>query len=240
MLLKYGDYEHEEGENTVAITRSPVYDRAYRRVRERETWQIRGQLLAASQAALKTAIEDLEEAYAEDGENLRLYHDGGGTVSAHALLAADCELGPLVTGPDYPEGGGAEYAILRSYEITVTGEKAVSAAEEIADYVETLSFSGGGARKRFSSPIEGAPQLYQTAAQTLYVVVQQGSAIGRTGYPTAPSPRFSGANINLPVYEINNRTPERVGDSYYNYEITWRYVMESATPMTGAPNPWLT
>lgn len=231
LTLSYGLYAHAPGETTVTISSTPVFE-AGQRVREKQIWSISGFLRAQTEAAMKTAIQSLILAYSVDGQDLIIKHSDA-SQSAHAIISADTIGGTrVVEGVSFPDGQGAEYAPAgkRSFQISIEAEWFVSSAPELLSFVETLSFEGGAPMFAYTAPIEGSPQIYQTSESSIAICHQSGSAIGRTTWPTPPEPVIEGsgyvvAKRNRPT----RKSPERIGNTLTNYEISWNYEIWSTS-----------
>ena len=87
--------------------------------------------------------------------------------------------------------------------------------------------------------LSGPPQKQLLNEQTTYKCVQSGQAVGNLSYPFFPSPLFPGA-IMPDQTMTEGDSPKRVGaigsPAWVEWPIRWRYVFESATPLSGVPN----
>src|SRR4051812_10427001 len=97
MIFKYGSYTHDAAELTLTIRREPVFCQGNFESAYKESWQGKGFLQAADQAALTTAINALQAAYATHGQNATLYLADGTTATSHALVSANSYTGVRVT-----------------------------------------------------------------------------------------------------------------------------------------------
>jgi hypothetical protein len=241
MYLQYGSYRHATNEAAVTITRQTNWNDGGQALGFTESWHITGFLVAASQAALTTALADLKAAYNRQAQNLSLHLDDG-TLTNHFLNSAQCIGGTRVTeGPTFPEGQGAEYSTFRSYSIVVQGEVA-DPRVRLLTWSESLAFSGGGPMYVHLQPITGLPVKQQVADATTYRVTQSGEAVGRFTYPSPPGPIWPAALLPH-LNQFHQRTPRRSGPigspDYTEFPITWSYSFESAVSLRGNPIRWL-
>lgn len=237
MYLKYGDYTHPQGEPQISIAKQAILSAAGTPVAHRVVFDIQGMLLGSGQADIDGKIEALIEAYSKQNRDLILYRSDGSTASQHSLKVRDTRGGVWVTaGPDFPEGGGAEYANKRTYTVQVSGEIPVSnPSTAIMAYTETLALWGGGPRDRHIETARGTPIKQRLRQRTVYHATQSGSATGYRAYPAAPGPLFGASNL-IETPRITRVSPKWTGTSYTNYQISWEYKFESASPLSGLPN----
>lgn len=236
--VKYGNYQHADGEVEVSIVRTPIESAGGILRAWKERWDLSGWLQAASTTALTTAIRALEQAYSVGGLNLGLYY-GDGTPTAHSLLNADTLGGVRIVEPvHYPTGKGAELATYRQYKLSIEAEVPNLQAGLLL-FIETLSFTGGGPRYKHLELLTGPPQKQLLNEQTVYRCVQSGQAVGNFSYPFFPSPIFPGA-IMPDQTMTEGDSPKRTGaigsPSFVEFPIRWKYVFESASPLSGVPN----
>ena len=241
MILAYGDYRHALGEAALAITRETVYSPQQVPLGVKERWAIAGVLQAADAAALSTAIEALEAAYATPGRDAVLYFDDGTTASSHRLTSASALGGvQVVQPPHFSQGEGAEYTTWRSYSLALEGMFPNSgAATALVNWDETLTFIGGGARWIYLPTLSGAPIKQVVQAQAPQRVVQSGRAVGYGIYPSLSAPLFPLA-LHQETSSLSYKAPKRVGAgsaaANIEYEVAWHYEFESATALSGLPS----
>ena len=83
---------------------------------------LEGEILESTQAAFKTAIEALEDAYAQQGQDAIFYHDDG-TESAHKIISNDTVSGTLVKSVEFHKGDNPEsYATEKAFRIVLEAE----------------------------------------------------------------------------------------------------------------------
>lgn len=242
MQVKYGDYTHSEGEVSLRVDRQTLYNEAELPYAVRETWNLEGVLIQDNESAMDTAVTALDAAYATDGRDLALTLTAGGN-SYLVLDSSACNGGTKVTQrPSFPDFRGAAYTAYLPYSITVAGEVEVTGRNtNVLSFTEQISRSGGGPRFAVRETLDGLPVKQQVRRFTKYIVTQTGSATGLYGYPVPPRAIAPGALIEAP--QITQITPRRRGTGssardYTEYQTTWTYRMESASPVLGGPNIW--
>lgn len=251
MFLKYGSYSHALNEAEVVIQRDLTSGADGNVNLIKEVWTISGELFGASPSAITTAINDLQAAYSENGQDLALCFDDGSN-SAHVLQSAGTKAGNQVKRLIFPQGKGSEYGTHRTYQIVVEAEIPVGPQEGAgvgsnsggssgagtaqhqpsegwaSEWAETLTFSGGGPRFVFLNTLNGLPQRQLVNQATPYKAVQAGKATGLFTWPVAPPPYW-------PVHEqrdqrqISKTSPWEAARTG-KFERTWQYVFSSATP----------
>lgn len=222
MYLKYGSYSHGSNECAIAISKQAIHTPDHGLTAVVERWEIMGELHAATVAALTTAINALEAAYATHGGDLALYEDGG-TITSHAIISNQTNSGTkIVQPPHYPEGKGAEYATFRSYAIVVEAERPVVATGLIS-YAETISTQGtGGPEWGYLLPITGPPQPQVFTQFSIATIVQEGYAVALDAYPLANPPVLPNdeiGSLRRIRYELPRRnSQERISRWSYTFQ----------------------
>ncbi len=237
MYLKWGDYTHPLGEPQIAITRQPILAESGIPVAHRVVWDIQGKLLGTDQADLDHKIAAMQAAYDKQNQDLVLLRSDGETDSQHTLRRADTRGGTwVVAGPSFPEGGGAQYATMRTFQIQIEAEvPVINPHTTFMSFEESLRLSGGGPLFSHVETAFGFPVRQQLRANTTFRATQSGSAIGYRNYPPVPGPLFGFASlVREPV--ITRTSPQRVGTSQHNFRVTWQYEFESAFPLSGLPH----
>lgn len=218
--VKYGSYTHDAGNVKLSISRKSA----------REDWIIEGKL-TGTESELTTKINALIAAYSTNGSTLKLVSSSG-SDSAHVLVGATIET------IEWPDSTSPEYATCRTYRITAWGpinggENTLSPGE--VTFQETLSIEGGGARFVMVATFDG-PRKQEIDGVAPYRAVQSGFSKSQTGYPTPPSPLFA-SDEHVDQRRIEKKGPPRqVAGSTTVYEVSWTYVFESATALSGSPN----
>lgn len=143
----------------------------------------------------------------------------------------------VVQGPDFPAGGGPEFAATRTVRFVVEAEYAVSgSAFLLKSFTERVRYSGGGQVIDFFRPVTGKAVSFTSYVEE-YKCRQEGRAVGWAAYPTPPAAIFPKLLVRNPDYEKGD--PEFKGNLYRNYPISWSYEFGSADPLPfAAPNFW--
>ncbi len=242
MILKYGNYAHQQNEVKLdSIQRSAVRSSGFVRSIT-ETWTISGRIQADTQADLTTALLALESAYYLDGGDLIFYLDDGTTETAHSLKGANTYGGVRVVSPvSYPNGDSAEYSTFRNYSITLEADLIVTAANLI-DYSETLQFKGtGGPEITWVETINTDPVPQMIRPRTVCFCTQSGQLTSASAGYRPPPPRF-------PEYElvkersISYGTPKRIGAGgqlqFTDFPISWSYSFAAGQPFPNVAPVW--
>jgi len=239
IYLEYGDYTHSLGEAAVTIASEALRDGMGEVYGHQVTWTIDGMLsVQTDQDDLLAALEELEEAYSSENQDVKLV-TADGTV-AHSLLTADCLGGTkIITPPSFPQGKGAELGTFRNYRIVITGEKILDPSDLtiLLSFEETVEAAGGGPVYGHIETLSGRPVKQLLRRQSLYRATQVGRAVGLRAYPTAPAAIWPAALVQLG--SSVKRSPRRVSTgNYKGYEVSWQYQFESATQLNGNPRTW--
>lgn len=233
MFFKYGTYQHPDNEvNLTSVSEvSTINDRGLIAFTTRRM-TLRGELIASTQAALRTKINQLESAYSVRGRDAALYHDDG-TISGHSLPSGSSLSGTRVISLSYPDGTAAEYATQRTFEIILEAEYPANGG--VSSWVETLTFLGNGGPTQVYIPLLNGPWQRQVTTQaTSYRAIQSGTAVGLLGYPPVPAPIWP--QFLLPNTRQNVSSPKNAGRRFVDYRISWAYSFEANIPLAGTPN----
>lgn len=199
---------------------------------------LRGFVKGDTQADLKDKIDAIKTTFTADGGDLILYHNDGTTVSSHTLTNAGSLSGVLITsGPDFPSGGGVEYATERNYSVTLECEYPVTNLDGIVAWQEQVRIVGtGGPRRVGVEFLTGAPEIQIVNQQTLMYASQTGSGVGYESYPFFPGPLAALAALeNVDKRSEQVGTPSLMGTEYRNYPIAWAYEFMGATVPAAFP-----
>lgn len=243
MYFQYGGYQHAPGEAQITFATNTILDSQGRPERLRKTISLSGVIVAAGQAAIRTAVEALETAYSRHGFDAGLYHDDG-TPSPHFLSNNQSLTGVRVVSLEFPLGDGTEYATGRSYAITLqadyqpprTATTSIGGNPSTTSFQETLQFMGtGGPRRVLRETLRGFPSTQIAAQRTICRAMQTGSASGLLGVPQAPAPLWPALEVSE-KRELNIIGPQREGASLLNWGVAWSYHFESPRPLFGSPH----
>lgn len=239
MILGYGNYRHANGEVAIVIDKANVLNAAGIALSQEVRWNLQGMLVnqSGNPTTLAGMIRNLENAYSVPNQDLVLFQPDGSTVSSHFLYAGSTLGGVRITKPvSYPQGTGPQGVTYRTYSIEIAALLPLGAETGLSEFHEEIQSSGGGPARGLLEPLMGLPVEQLRKQNTIYRATQQGRAVGFGAYPTIPGPMWPQALITSP--NITMGSPQRVGNSYINWPISWIYQYESANQLSGAPNIW--
>lgn len=232
--LKYGNHTHDLADAAIVINRANTFSKNNKRTGYIETWTIDGFLQADTQNAVGTKIETLKNAYDKDNETaVLLFEDGSETK--HKLDTSASVSGVRVRLVDFPEGRGAEYSTFRSYRIVIDAEFVENAG--ILEFMETLTFSGGGPKFLHKQTLTGLPQKQFVAQNIPFRVTQAGFSVGHTTWPALASPLFP-KHLKREESSTVKTGPENVyakTNRATHFRTSWNYVFESVSAMNANP-----
>lgn len=241
MILKYGSYQHSDGECILRISRQAVRAASGIPVATVIRWDVEGNLLPTAGSSdpvseLTTKITALENAYKYTGVDAYLLTSSG-AATAHSLRNSEAIGGvQVVSPPFFPVGEGADYATYRRYALSLEAEIPIGGADNgaILQWQETIQVTGGLPQYAFTRPIFGIPQRQIVRKQTTYRAIQTGMAIGYVRRPVAPVPLWGAALVNQTV---GTMAPQSRGNGSVEFGVQWSYEFESATPLIGEATP---
>lgn len=235
MYFQYGNYKHAVNEASINIGWTPMKDQKGRIYGKRHIWTINGEIQAASQSALSTALLSLEAAYAVNGAGLvGLFFDDG-TPTQHVITPNNMLRGVTIENFQYGDSRSAEYSTFRTYSIGLEILEKITINTNAIDFTETLSLSGGGPRHVFLQPLNGLPIKQRVAEATTYKAVQSGQATGLFSYPRIPPPLFP-AFEHRDQRQISMTSPETQDNLRTQFTVTWQYLFESPAPLRALPH----
>lgn len=240
-ILKYGSYTHQPNSVMLDIVRRGMSSRMGRMFGVKETWNIKGVLMASSASALSTLVDQLQAAYSQNGYDIEFSITGG---IVHKLLNSDCIGGVQVVQflwlGSGPRGSGVEGLFRRTYQIVVEGMKRVGASNLVLEYQDQIRYIGtGGTRVLRVESLAGDPQPQNVCLYTTSRAIQSGYAVGLTTWPTPAAPKWHGYG-RYDRYMQSFGTPRFIGSgssSHMLYPVTWRYEYEAEIPFVGSLVP---
>lgn len=236
MFLRFGTYDHDDGEIELTITRETQFTEAHVPYVELNRWELSGLIVADDQTDLTTKIRQLEAAYRQKNVDATMMLSAT-QESAHKLRAATTLGGIRVTsGINYPIGKEAEYTTFRRYTIVLEADIVLGDenGNAVTRFEETIRTWGGGPLFAWTQPIVGVPVRQVVRANTTFKATQTGTAVGLRIRPTPPSAIWPFALMANP--EISKKSPQKKGERYQDYETSWNYVYEWDKPLQGEPN----
>lgn len=242
MLLVYGSYQFGAGGVEIGHTVSTEFDRFGRPLQRTRRYTVSGRLLVTEGLTTVQGQNDLvaqetalAAALAIPNQNLIFTTDDGTRTLASLLVLGSVSGVRITAGPDFTTTTGAEYATIRSFSFTAEAvyPAGILLGNNLVEYTETVTFSGGGMLRRTRPAIKGPPVRQIIYQQTPYRAVQTGSATGYLAYPIVPPPLFPSDLVEAPEY--SKSAPEWKGLRFENYKITWSYSFESPTILSAVP-----
>lgn len=246
MILKAGSFAFPLGTVELSITRRDRKTAALQDWAEEVTWNVKYRPLSqladssAAMAAIKTKLDALENALSGSIGNLILYQPNGSTKTHHQLLTSQCIGGiRLIERPSYPEGRNVEGVTMRTVSMTFQGLRVLpNSTAQVQSFEESLDFEPNGTAYGHLEPKFGYPVKQELKKRMVYRAVQRGSCVGIYQRPEPPPAIFPSA-LKFTKPRVTKGSPERQGDNYINWPIAWEYVYESAYPLSGSPNVWI-
>lgn len=233
MYLKLGSYWCvQNAANVKSITRNALVEEGVVTAIE-ETWDI-DVILMGDTDSLITQIAALEAAVVP-GINVILYKDNQTTV-VDQLLNANCRTGATVLkgGPGYPNGGGVEFATMRTVSFQFSGSYWSAGLLSLYYFHEQVQFTGDGSGLFVVVDTLDGPVRQDITDASQYKASQSGRLLSRASTPPdPPSPiwpeafeGFAKQNGITPIYESGVRTA---------WEVNWGYSFASVTALSGRP-----
>lgn len=237
MKLKYGSYEHGDNEVRFQYSAQQQFGQSGMRTALKVRWVIDGVKRAANAAALTTALEALEAAYAQDGNDL-IFLDNDSNETIHTTRSADTINGVrVVQRPSYSAGlqgawgAQTEYLNRRTYRIILEAELPNVEGLGIVAYMETVSMVSNGLPKFvLQEALTGIPQYQQVSQASKIVIRQQGRAVGYDSYIPFPAYIYSTSGLKHEPFLQESGTPLNYGsNAFTNFPTRWLYHYEFAT-----------
>lgn len=238
MYFQAGNFVH--GSNLVDVSFSIRHNRNARGFTGTVTYllELRGTLIpTATQAAIRTAIDDLLLAY-DRGSSIGdcgLYHDDG-TASSYYLRASSALGGVLIQEINFPfDGGRGMYATAVDFRLTL---RAIYPNTGVVyqDFREEIQVTGtGGPRKILVESLTGVPQEQILTQRTPVTARQSGFAVGLSTYPPYPTPIWPRVE-QVERRQQNKGAPTNNAGVFTDYPISWTYQFLSPSPLGGTPH----
>lgn len=245
MILKWGDYSHDDNEVWFRVDKEVVRSSLGVPTHVLEIWTISGVKLATSTAALTTACNELQAVYGVDDRNLLFYLSDGTTLTTHGILVAQTLDGVKVRRFSWLEGmpnsqgigSGSEYVLRRSFQIQIEAKVLDPRAVNLVSYRERVTQIGTGGPKRiWQGSLEQPPFEQIVQKYTTWRAIQEGTAVGLLDYPTPPAPIWPQYQWKDEDHVGSISTPDYGTVRNTNYPVSWRYVFESPTVLVGGYN----
>lgn len=238
MRLIIRNFQFEADQVQIGTTSTPFRDSAGNMLALYVRMSVSGFLLATTQAALKTLQNNLDAALKDEGSGDFLFLMNDGQPSSTKIFYSETLGGiRLEDGPNYP-GGVGDWVQQRGFNFRVMAmvPKYADGNDVLESFSERVMYSGGGPMRICRNAVNTDPVEQVIYPKTFYTAVQLGEAVGFRRLPDRPPPIWPTKMNQDPDIEV--QTPERIGDSFHGYKISWRYNFVSAQPLTGLPNAW--
>jgi hypothetical protein len=252
MKLVYGAYEHAENSVQFTYQRNQILSPLNRRIGYKIRVDIRGALFTEpSQSAVTTAIEQLEQAYLQNGQDL-IFYDDSGNPTPHTIISNNTLNGTrVIAGPTWAPGWegvwgpGLEYFNRRTFRISIEAESPASEfsglvsfpEDDLVSYTETtVILANGESDFVIQEALAGPPQRQDTVQQTLQRARQFGTAIGYAQYPSLPQPIWpTSARKPRPLQEGYRDPQQRGANMNTHWPIYWDWLFEATDGLNPTP-----
>lgn len=238
MYFQYGNYRHESGECQVDKPNPQnVYsdDGQLTAIKVRLT--IKGRKHAATPGALTSALQEMEAAYAVNGQDAVLREDSG-TATAIKIISANTTRGVrVVQPPAYTNDTPASYTTFVDYTIILEAEITALDSTSNFNYRESVVFNPPAIATTnqefvFRHPLEG--QVQRQASDIITFQCRQSGSVSSNLFWLQPQmPMYPGAchwKQSSVSYDVQNSKGAIV------YVTTWDYAFESDSPLSGYPS----
>lgn len=207
-----------------------------------EKWIVRNKIRGTSASDITSKCNTFTSQMV-DGYDLTFKDNSGSSTSdfmTHAVQLNGCRVDRIrwIPSAGSPVQSGATFVNCREVEVVFSGQRMAGNSGDIMSWHESLTLVGNGGPKWIMVPsINGAVEPTTLMDFTPYSMIQMGRASGLGEYPLFPDAKY-------PLFEHQEQrvqelgTPRRWGRTNalnLEYPIMWKYVMESATALTGVP-----
>jgi hypothetical protein len=237
LYAKFGTYAFANNSIELRVSHRPVLNDGGQPVEMMKRVDVMGYLDGEGAAAISQAASALVTALSIPYQDFLLYQDDN-TPSDTSLYNAGSLTGVVVKDIDFPDGRAGEYVTYRKFRFAVEASYPFNNTQSaLRSFHERITRSGGGYRDVWRPSLNGTPQRQRVYRATVYTTIQEGQAVGFLATPLRPPPKW-------PQYlvEANPQTsedsPERRGNLYTDFAISWRYEFQSDVPLLGAPTFW--
>ncbi len=235
MYFDFNGYRHDVGEVDVRRSRETIRSTATQRVLGvKLSWSLSGTLLADSSSEIAIKVQKLLDAYSTPALYCGFRDPSNAKVPSFWINASDTLYGiRVVNGPNYPSMNATQHVTHYDYQINLEAQIPDPNAQDIRDWSESLSFSGGGERFVHLEPLYGLPVKVLAHQNTVFRVQQSGRAVGWLYRPPPAAPIWPEALMQAPVIRL--QSPRSEEGTLVDWGIDWTYEYESATKLFGVP-----
>jgi hypothetical protein len=241
MQFQYGTYFHTP--NSVffkGIQREFVRGKTQRIHLARTHWNLEGKLLGTSMTDIMNQLENLQAAYAVDGEDAVML-DNFGAPTNFIVDTNQTVGGVRVTNPVSHEVlSGAHGVTYLRYSVGLTWDILWSANTDVLEFSETLAFTDnqGLPLQIERIPANGLPIIQNITQSSFFYATQSGSMKQSGPNPNPPGPTFPGLFRGTPdSHYVSPTAIQAIRGVPYEYGINWKYEFISISPFIGgSPN----
>lgn len=238
MQVKWGSFGFTAGACRFAVRQSAIMDARQTPYMYELDIDVTGRLYGAGDGALSLAEAATRTALARPYQDFGVLRTNGSRSATFWRNSDTIGGNVVISGPSFGGTTAAEYCLYREFTFTVRNRVPIaSVANAIVEFKEVLEFEGGEPEYVFKRAMNARPQKQLVWFQTEYRVTQSGRAVGYKSYPNPARILFPGDKVTAPKFV--RESPQRYGDAYINYPISWTYSYASVTPMAGLPNVWV-
>lgn len=244
MIVMYGAYQHRVGTVSVSLQKKSLLNSAQVPYAVESSIRVSGMLTswqrteAAMIADLTYQTRQLEQAYQTSGQNFRVLTASGGQTHVN-YISNYCLGGVRITEPpSFPDGRGIEMVTKRTFTIGLTAIEVLNPnCNMVMSFQESLDFKGGGKRRGLLETLTGYPHAQMWRQHTIFTAKQAGQAVGLFDYPSVPLPIWP-TNRTEEYPSTHKGHPEKIGDAWRNFPISWSWEFASEYQMIGNPHIW--
>jgi len=238
MQVIWGGYRFTAGACRFGIRQDAILDARKMPYLYENHIDVSGRLYGEGDAALSTAENVLRAALRTPFQDFGVLRTNGQISASFWPNATTIGGNVVVNGPHFTGTTAAEYVFYREFNFTVRNRTPITNLNNaIMEFRETVEYDGGEPEYAFKRAINDRPQKQLVWFATEYTVTQSGRAVGYSNYPNPGRILFPGDKLRAPKF--NKENPERWGNNYINYPISWTYVFASVAPLVAVPNVWV-
>lgn len=238
MQVVWGSYRFTAGACRFGIRQDAILDARKMPYLYENTIDVTGRIYGEGDGALSTAEANLRTALRTPFQDFGVLRTNGQRSASFWLNALTVGGNVVHSGPNFTGTAATEYVFFREFSFTVKNRTPITnLANAVVEFRETVEYDGGEPEYAMKRAINDRPQKQLVWFATEYTVTQSGRAVGYTGYPNPGRILFPGDLMRSPKFIREN--PERYGNDFINYPISWIYVFASAAPLVALPNVWV-
>lgn len=238
MQVVWGGYRFTAGACRFGIRQDAVLDARKVPYLYENTIDVSGRIYGEGDGALSTAENLLRAALRTPFQDFGVLRTNGQRSASFWLNSGTIGGNVVVNGPHFQGTATTEYVFFREFTFTVKNRTPIANVNAaIVEFHETVEYDGGEPEYVFKRAINDRPQKQLVWFATEYTVTQSGRAVGYLGYPNPGRILFPGDKLRAPKFVRDN--PERYGNRYINYPLSWNYVFASISPLVALPNVWV-